>query len=402
MADHAIAFEPLAGVRVLDLTVSIAGPYCTQILGALGADVVKVERPDVGDDSRSWGPPFWNGESAAFLAVNSNKRSIAIDLASTAGREVMDRLAARSHVFVQNLRPGVADKLELGFERVRTLNRGVVYCSMGAYGPVGPLKREPGYDPLMQAAAGIMSVTGERGRPPVRAGVSLVDLGTGMWAAMAILAALAKPDRGTSAHLIETSLFETAINWLPYQIIGHLATGVVPAAQGSALAIIAPYEAFETADGLLMLAAGNDSLFARLCSVLGRPELVSEERFTTNSARVAHRAELAGIIGAIIRTRPTDAWLRSMREAGVPAAPVQDVGEVVRDPQTLALSILQDLPHPAIADLKVVGPPISVDHERVRMKAAAPMLGADGDEVLAELGYSRVEVAQLRTEGVVG
>jgi crotonobetainyl-CoA:carnitine CoA-transferase CaiB-like acyl-CoA transferase len=395
-------FSPLEGVRVLDSTTSLSGPYCTLILGALGADVIKIEHPERGDDTRAWGPPFWNDESATYLAANASKRSLAVDLKAAEGREVVLRLASTSDVFVQNLRPGLAERLGLGFEDVRARSPRVVYCSIGAFGKEGPLRHQPGYDPLMQAAGGIMSVTGEPGRPPARAGISVVDQGTGMWAAIAILAALRARDAGAGAQLVDTSLYETAVNWLPYQIAGHLGSGGVPGPLGSALGIIAPYQAFEARDGWIMVAAGNDRLFAALCERLGLPDLVEDSRFRTNPDRVAHREELAALLAERFRTDDVGSWLAALDAAGVPAAPVQNLAEVVAHEQTRALGLLQPLPHRAIPGQRLVGLPLSVGGERVRHRSPAPALGEHSRVLLAEAGYAEEEIEGLRAARVLG
>jgi crotonobetainyl-CoA:carnitine CoA-transferase CaiB-like acyl-CoA transferase len=396
-------FEPLAGVKVLDLTTSVAGPYCTMILGALGADVVKIERPDRGDDTRAWGPPFWHGESVTYLAMNPNKRSLALDLKAEGAVKLLLRLAERSDVFVQNLRPGLAEKLGLGFEALQASNPTIIYCSIGAFGNRGPRSHQPGYDPLMQAAGGIMSVTGEPDRPPVRAGVSVVDQGTGMWATIAILAALrARSEGGASAQLIETSLFETAVNWVPYQLAGYLASGGIPRPFGSGLSIIAPYEAFQASDGWVMLAAANDRLFERLCQALGLPDLASDLRFRANADRVQNRAALASAIADPFQRESASHWLERLDRAGVPAAPVQDIAQVARDEQTAALGLLQQLPRADMADLQLVAPPLSVDGQRVAHRSPPPALGADSAELLLEAGYEESEIERLFRDQIIG
>jgi crotonobetainyl-CoA:carnitine CoA-transferase CaiB-like acyl-CoA transferase len=394
-------FSPLAGVRVLDFTTSLAGPYCTLVLGALGADVLKIEHPERGDDTRTWGPPFWNGVSATYLALNANKRSLAVDLKRAPGLEVVLRLAASADVFVQNMRPGLAERVGLGFDAVRERNPRVVYCSIGAFGRVGPLRHQPGYDPLMQAAGGIMSVTGEPGRPPTRAGVSVVDQGTGLWSTIAILAAIRARDAGAGAQLIDTSLYETAVNWLPYQIVGYLGSGEVPRPMGSGLGIIAPYEAFAARDAWVMIAAGNDRQFAALCEALGDRELAVNPRFRTNPDRVRNREELAGRIGERFATEEAATWLARLDAAGVPAAPVQDLAQVLAHEQTQALGVLQPLPHPEVAELRLVAPPFSVRGDRVRHTTPAPALGEHSEEILGEVGYRPEEIDELRAAGVI-
>ncbi|HVM68374.1 MAG TPA: CoA transferase, partial [Gaiellaceae bacterium] len=283
-----MSFAPLAGLRVLDLTSSLAGPTATAILAALGADVVKVERPGAGDEARAWGPPFWEGGSAMFFAANAGKRSLALDLKAPRGAEVLLRLAGHADVVVSSLRPGAAERLGVGAETLRGRNPRLVHATIGAFGPSGPRAGEPGYDPLMQAAAGIMSVTGEPGRPPVRAGVSLVDIGTGVWAALAIVAAVHE-GRGRTLDL---SLYETALALVPYQLAEVLAGAPPPGRSGTGFPSIVPYQVFAAADGELMVVAGNDRLFARLCDALDLPDLARDERFATNPLRVQNRDDL--------------------------------------------------------------------------------------------------------------
>lgn len=372
---------PLAGIRVVDATTSVAGPYCTLILGALGADVVKIERPGGGDDTRAWGPPFWDGESTTYLAMNANKRSAVLDLKEGGDRGRLLELVGRADVFVHNFRPGLAARLHLDFEDLRAVNDRLVYCTVGAFGNVGPKRSQPGYDPLMQAAAGIMSVTGERGGRPVRAGASLVDQGTGMWCVIGILAALRRRDAGEGAQLVEASLYETAVNWLPYQIAGYLATGRAPGAFGSGVSIIAPYEAFETADGLVMVAAANDKLFRSLCEALGARAIADDERFATNPLRVANRDALIPLFADILSPYGTDELLELLEGAGVPAAPVRDLAGVVADPQTEALGLLQPLDHPVVEDLRLVALPLSFDGRRLEHRLRPPGLGEHTGEI---------------------
>ena len=395
-------FAPLRGLYVLDLTTSLAGPYCTWILAALGADVVKVERPDGGDDTRTWGPPFWNGESATFLALNAGKRSLALDVKHPDGLAAMRRLARRADVFVQNLRPRLVERLGLGFEDLRRENERLVYCAIGAFGKRGLLKDHPGYDPVMQAAAGIMSMTGEPGRPPARAGASIVDQGTGMWAAVGVLAALRARDAGAGAQLVETSLYESAVNLVPYQLLGTLATGVAPGPLGSAIGIIAPYQAFATSDGWLMVAAGNDRIFRSLCAVMGLPELADDPRFRGNPDRVANRRALVDLLAERFARDETAAWLSRLAAAGVPAAPVHDLSDVLASEQTAALGLLQPLPRDDIPDLRLVAPPVSVGDERLPLRLPPPALGEHSRAVLAEVGYAEKEIDALARDGVVG
>jgi len=394
-------YLPLGGIRVVDVTTSIAGPFCAEILSSLGADVVKVERPDTGDDGRDWGPPFWRGEGAMFLSVNAGKRSLAVSLRDERGLEVVHRLADRADVFVQSLRPGLADELGLGDEALRARNPRLVYCSLGAYGRTGPLSREPGYDALMQAAGGLISMTGEPGRPGVRVGSSLIDMGTGMWAALGVVAALLERERSGRSTVVDTSLYETALSYVGYHLVGYLADGTVPSGQGTVFPMVAPYQVFPTRDGELMIAAGNDRLFVALCDVAELPELASDPRFLTNPDRVASREELVAVLSERLQERSTREWHDALRAAGVPAAPVADVAEVVAAEQTEALGILQPVSHPRIHDLRLPALPLSFDGERATHRSAPPVVGEHTAEILHELGYSSEETRALSVAGVV-
>ena len=393
--------RPLEGTRVLDVTTSIAGPYCAQILAALGADVVKVERPDTGDDGRALGPPFWAGEGAMFLSANAGKRSLALSLRDPRGREALLRLADQADVFLQSLRPGLAEELGLGPEALRARNRRLVYCSVGAYGRSGPLSREPGYDALMQAAGGLISVTGEAGRPGVRVGTSTIDQGTGAWAAIGVLTALLDRERTGEGSVVDVSLYETAIGYLAYHLVGYLADGTVPRGDGTRFPMVAPYEVLPTRDGVLMVAAGNDRLFRALCVVVGVPDLVDDPRFETNADRVANRDALATLLAKRLATDDTAAWHERLTAAGVPAAPVADVRDVAKSPQTEALGILQRLDHSRIDGLTLPALPLSFDGERALHPSAPPDVGQHSTEILREVGYADEEIAALAADGVI-
>lgn len=396
-----MTFLPLENIRVLDVTASLAGPYCTELLGALGADVIKVEHPDRGDDTRSWGPPFWNGEGVIFLSANASKRSLALNLRAEEGRKTLRRLAAQADVFVQSLRPGTAEARGLGPAELMAENERLIYCSIGAFGRSGPLREKPGYDPLIQAASGIMSLTGEPDRPPVRVGVSLVDQGTGMWALIGTLAALHERATTGVGRVVDVSLYETAIGFLPHQIAGYLASGNVPQRHASAFPMIVPYQLFVAADGNLMVAAANEGQFSRLCEALGVPELAGDPRFARNRDRVRNRDQLLPLLIDRFARETVTTWLQRLGAANVPAAPVHDVAEVVHHEQTKSLGMLQPLAHPAIHDLTMVAPPLSVDGERVLHRSRPPLVGEHSAEILKEAGYSADEIDALAAAGVV-
>jgi formyl-CoA transferase/CoA:oxalate CoA-transferase len=386
---------------VLELGNFIAAPTAGRLLAEFGADVVKVERPDTGDDGRAWGPPFWDGESAMFLAVNADKRSLAVSLSDPRGRDVVQRLVDGSDVFVQSLRPGLAERLGLGPDALRSRNPRLVYCSIGAYGRVGPLATEPGYDALMQAAGGLISMTGEPGRPGVRVGSSLIDMGTGMWSALGVVAALLERKRTGEGATVDTSLYETALGYVGYHLVGYLADGTVPTGQGTTFPMVAPYQVFPTRDGELMVAGGNDRLFAALCGVLGLENLVDDDRFHTNPDRVRNREELVAIVSARLAERDSAEWQELLTEAGVPVAPVADVADIVASPQTEALGMLQPLAHGTIRNLRLPALPLAFERERASFRSAPPAVGEHTAEVLHEAGYGAAEIAALAADGVI-
>ena len=368
---------PLAGIIVVELCHSVAGPYAGSILADLGADVIKVEAPDKGDYARDWGPPFSHGTSTLFHVLNHNKRGLALDLRDRATcAQLKAFILGRADVVIQNMRPGAIDKLGLDAQVLRAEKPALIYCDLGAYGSSGPLRERPGYDPLMQAHGGIMSVTGIAGGEPVRVGVSIVDQGAGMWAAMGILAALnRRHTTGEGCH-VSTSLFETAIGWMAPHIGGYLSGGAMRRPLGSGVTEIVPHQAFATANGHIMLAAGNDNLFRALCDVIERTDFVQDERFATNSKRVENRRVLIPMLEEIFRAKPTAEWLARLDDAGVPAAPIENVAEVIASKQTEALGILQKAPD---LDMTLTGLPLEFDGKRPPYRFSAPKLGEHND-----------------------
>lgn len=369
---------PLEGVKVVELGQNLAGPFAGEILADLGATVVKVEKPDGGDDARRWGPPLTPDASAAFHAMNRNKMSVVLDLTAPDDRNRFDALVAQSDILVHNLRPGVMEKLGLGPQETTARHPRLIYCDLGAFGHLGPLKDRPGYEPLMQAFSGLISANGHPDGPPARLGASVVDLGTGMWTAVGALAALLRRARTGRGCVVNTSLFETALLWCGFHLVTYMTGGGLPVRHGTGHPLLVPYQAFETRTGPLVIAAGNDRLFARLAAVLGRPEWASDPRFRTNEDRSRNRHVLLPAVAAIAAASTKEELAERLEAAGVPCAPVHTVDEVLEHPQTQALGIVQKSPG---LDLSLVGIPVSFDGARPGYRRDAPALGADGDAV---------------------
>ncbi|WP_168201552.1 CaiB/BaiF CoA transferase family protein [Phreatobacter aquaticus] len=391
----------LSGTRVIDFTQNVAGPYATQILGDFGAEVIKVERPGRGDDTRDWLPPEIGGKSATFLALNRNKASICVDIDKPAGRDVMRKLVASADVFIHSMKPGSAEARGLGYDDLSAVNPKLVYCAISAFGQVGPLKGLPGYDPLMQAFTGIMSTTGNAGDDPVRVGVSLIDMGTGLWSALGIFAALMNRMKTGQGASVEASLMETGISWMTVFVASYLATGRLPQKLGSAMAMTAPYELFPSADGHAFIAAGNDRLFEKVCEGLGCPELARDDRFRTNSLRVANRAALREALSARTRVQTTAAIVAALRKAGAPCSEMNDVSQMLGHEQVQASGMVESLPVEGAPQHRVVALPLKINGHRAGGAKPPPRLGADTVQVLADLGYDTAALDTLVREGAI-
>jgi len=365
---------PLSQVTVVELGHSVAAPYAAMVLADLGARVLKIERPGTGDDARSWGPPFWHGSSATFQGINRNKLSAVVNLSDPSEAASLKAfIVAEADVVIQNMRPGIVDRFGIG-ESLRKDSPSLIYCNLSAFGSSGPLRDKPGYDPLMQAFGGIMSVTGEADRPPVRVGPSIVDMGAALWSVIGILSALHRRKETGTGCTVDTSLFETSLAWMTIPIAIQMASGIDPGRTGSEAAMIAPYKAYRASDRYLVIAAGNDGLFRRMSEAMGRPEWADDRRFFDNAARVANREALNALIDDVVGGQPASHWLAVLDELGVPAAPLHTVSEVLSHPQTRALEMVSPV---GDQGLEVVSLPLRFDGERLPVRSAPPALGAD-------------------------
>ncbi len=386
----------LDGIRVIDLSRVIAGPWCGALLADLGADVVKVEDTGPGDESRTW-PPHKDGEAAAYLLFNRNKRGIALDLKTPEAVEVVKRLVKDADVVIENFRTGTMESFGLGYDVLSQINPRLIYCSVSAFGRTGPRKDSPGYEALMQAFSGIMSITGEPGGQPVRAGVSFLDLTTGILCALGVSNAIIQRQRTGLGQRVDGSLLETAVSLLAFHAEGYLLTGALPRALGSGHPSLSPYRNFKCRDGQwIFIAAANDRFWQKLAKVLGLRDLAADPRFQKNQGRVANRAELEGILEATIGALDREPLLKRLEEADVPATPVNTVDQVMNDPQTAERGIVQRVTHPKLGEIPVVGTPLHFSRMSPGVRRAAPLRGEHTDTILADLGYSAAEIRTLR------
>jgi crotonobetainyl-CoA:carnitine CoA-transferase CaiB-like acyl-CoA transferase len=392
---------PLTGLTVLDLTRVLAGPYCTMLLGDMGARVIKIEQPERGDDTRAWGPPFIGGESTYFLSVNRNKESVSLDFKSARGRAVLDRLIARADILVENFRPGTLARVGLDYESLKAAHPRLVYCSISGFGQTGPRAMQPGYDAVVQAEGGLMSITGDADGPPFRLGVAIADLTAGLLATQGIGFALFARERSGRGQFVDVALFDAVISLLSYQASAALNASVIPRRMGNRHPQIAPYDVFPASDGDFFLAVGNDEQFARLCRLAALEPLIGDERFATNMARVAHYDALRDRLSTRLRERTSREWIAALTAAGVPCGAVRDVLSVLRDPQVDAREMVAAVEHAAAGVVKVLGVPLKLSETPGSVRTAPPTLGQHTECVLSELGMTVDDIAALRRAQIV-
>ena len=388
-------------IKVVDLTRTLAGPFCTMLMGDMGAEVIKVEEPTGGDETRKW-TPFVNGESTQFLTFNRNTRSLSVNLKEREGLKIVQDLAADADVMIESFRAGTLDRLGLGYEAIKKTNPRVVYCSISGYGRTGPMADMPGYDLLIQAYSGLMSLTGDPEGSPLRIGFSLVDLFTGMMAYGTILTALRQRDQTGKGQWVESALLDGQVAALSYHATGFMGTGVEPKRMGSGHPSLVPYQSFSASDGQFIIGCANQGLWERMCRAIGQDAMLDDPRYTTNTDRVEHRAECVGELSALFAQKTTAHWVDLIVEAGVPCGPINTVADVVSNPQVLARNMIAEVDHPNIPNLKFPGSPLKLTDSPATIRRVPPMLGQHNEEILEEAGYSPEKIADLKERGVLG
>lgn len=397
-----VIMQALDGIKVLDLSRTLAGPYSSMLLGDMGADIIKVEQPETGDESRRFTPPSWNGESCYYLSSNRNKRSITIDLKTDEGREIIYKLAKESDVLIENFRTGALDKLGLGYEQIKEINPRLIYCSISGFGRTGPEKNRAGYDLLLQGYGGLMSITGEQGRTPVKAGMSIVDLTTGMFAAYGILTALIARGKTEKGQFIDVSLLDGQISLLNHMATGYFATGKPAGRMGSAHPTIVPYQAFSSKDQDVILAVANNGLWEKCCRAMGWDDLLEDSRFSTNADRVSNRSTLIPMISERLSQLESQEIFDRLDAVGVPCGPIHTIDQVVNHPQVKAREMILEVEHPNVSNLKMPGFPVKLSETPASLKKYPPLLGEHTDEILSELEFSAEQIEELKSKRVIG
>jgi len=391
----------LEGIKVVDLTRTLAGPFCTMMMGDMGAEIVKIEEPNLGDETRSW-TPFWNGESTQFLSFNRNKRSLSLNLKEKEGIDIVLGLAAEADVMVESFRAGALDRMGLSYDAVAAINPDIIYCSISGYGRTGPMADLPGYDLIIQAYSGLMNLTGEPDGRPLRVGFSLVDLFAGMMAYGSIVTALHHKQNTGRGQRIDTSLLDGQVATMSYHATGYIGTGVEPHRLGSGHPSLVPYQSFPASDGSFILGCANNGLWQRLCHAIERPDLLDDTRFTDNTDRVEHRAECIDTLSEIFSAKPVATWVELITGAGIPCGPINRVSDVVNDKQVKARNMFVDIPPPKVPDLRVPASPLKLEDSPPTVRRHPPLLGQHNEEILSESGHTSEQIERLREAGVIG
>jgi formyl-CoA transferase/CoA:oxalate CoA-transferase len=393
--------KALEGIKVLDLSRALAGPYCTMMLADMGAEVIKLEMPGKGDDSRSWGPPFVEGESAYFMSINRNKKSITLNMKNEQSKEIVTKLIKQADVLVENFRPGAMDRLGFGYDAVKEMNPGIIYSSISGFGQDGPYRMLPGFDQVLQGMGGLMSITGEPGGPPIKVGVAIADIAGGMFAAFGIVTALYNREKTGKGQMVDVSLLDSQVAWLTYRAGAYFASGEVPQPVGSGHPVIVPYQAFKAKDVYINIAVGNDQLWQKFCKAVGLESVMDDPKFATNAKRVENREEIVKIVGDLIMTKEGQEWLTILEDAGVPCGPIYSVDKIFSDPQVLHRQMMKELDHTKVGKVKVTGIPVKLSDTPGEVKTPPPFLGEHTQEVLKDLGYGDQDLEKLRKENVI-